>query len=320
LDAKAQHEQSLRAHYADINERSKARLQERADEAARRSEDRQRSDQQRSDDKALERELKLQIAGMPARSSGNANEMQGDTSKKGDEYLASLPAEDAAIVKKIASGEIPLTSFSTRGGHREMLAKMASLYDPAFNVTRSAVWRDFTSGPTGKNITSINTAIAHMGTMSDLADALKNNDVQAANKLVNFLSQQTGNPAVTNFETARQAVGEELMRTFRVVGASEHEAQAWMDRFKVAASPQQLRGALSTAGELLGGRIKAVNDQWKRGAQTDKDFPNIIPPENLAEGSVPEYKSEAEASAAEAAGKLDKGTRVKINGVIGTWQ
>ena len=313
--ARQAQQETLRAHYTAIDEQRKAtELQKheyfmlKADsEAARRAETeryhrvleelaRGRLDQG-------QQRIDLHVAG------NAAPEVPGDFSKKGDEYLASLPPEDAAVVKKIAAGEIPLTTFSTRGGHREALAKMVSQYDPSYNATRPTMWREFTSGATGKNITSINTAIAHMGTMSDLVTAMQNGDIPAVNKLVNFIAVQTGDNKVTNTETARQAVGEELMRTFRVVGASEHEAQAWMDRFKTASSPQQLQGALKTAGELLGGRIKAVNDNWKRGTQSDKDFPNIIPPENQAVLNRLGVKQSALPSSAAAA----TGAPVRIN-------
>jgi hypothetical protein len=273
-------------------ERHEARLDRIAqlrDAALERSQNMQLSIQQRADAQkeanqraAEHNQTMLELARLRPQSGNAAADVPGDFTKTGQEFLASLPPEDAAVVQKIASGEIPLTTFSTRGGHREALAKQVSAYDPTFNATRSTMWREFTSGPTGKNITSINTAISHMGTMSDLANALQNGDVQKVNQFVNFLAVQTGDPSITNLETARQAVGEELMRTFRVAGASEHEAQAWMDKFKTANSPAQLQGSLSTAGTLLTGRIKAVNDNWKRGTQSNNDFPNIIPPENLA--------------------------------------
>jgi hypothetical protein len=144
------------------------------------------------------------------------------------------------------------------------------------------MWKEFTQGKTGGNIININQALAHVGTMADSADALANNDVQGVNKFVNYVATQTGDPKVTNYETARQAVAEELMRTFRQVGASEKEQEQWMQRFSTAQSPDQLRGSMATAAKLLGGRIKAINDSWRRGTQSDSDFPNIVSPENQA--------------------------------------
>ncbi len=283
-----------------------AAVAQRAEAERLRSEDRQLSVQQRADAARQHTQTMVELAKIRTQGGGNAGQAQGDYTKTGKDFLDTLDPSTAVLIPKIASGEIPLTSFSTRGGHREALATAVSAYDPSFNNTRPTVWRDFTSGPTGKNITSINTALAHMGTMKDLTDALANNDMQGANKVVNFISQQLGDPSVTNFQTARQAVGEELMRTFRVVGASEHEAQAWMDRFKDSNSPAQLNGALGTAAQLLGGRLKAVNDQWKRGTQSKEDFPNIVAPENLAVmkrlGASPSGGTSASTAPAPAAG------------------
>jgi hypothetical protein len=235
-------------------------------------------------DRAADREHMLRVAAsMRPQPSGNAaSTSSGDFSKTGDEFLATLDPQDAGVIRKIASGEIPLTTFSTRGGHRETLAKAVAAYDPTYNVTRPATWREFTTGPTAKNITSINTSLGHMGTMASLADAMQNNDPRVLNAALNRIATEVGDPRITNYETARQAVGEELMRTFRVTGASERESQAWMDKFKSSNSPEQLRGAIKTAGELLHSRIKAVDDQWKRGTQSKTGFPGLISSENEA--------------------------------------
>jgi hypothetical protein len=120
-------------------------------------------------------------------------------------------------------------------------------YDPTYNATRATTWKEFTTGSTARNVTSINTAIGHMGTMYDLAEAMNNKDPRLVNSVVNRVSTALGKPEVNNFETARQAVGEELMRTFRQVGASEQEAKAWGERFSSANSPAQMKGAIKTA-------------------------------------------------------------------------
>lgn len=200
----------------------------------------------------------------------------GEAPKTGDEYLATLPAGTRETIKAVAEGRTPLTNFSTKGGHREQILAMVMQYDPTYNATRSNTWREFTTGGTARNITSINTAIGHMGTMLDLADALKNNDTRVVNVVLNRIATETGKQNVNNFETARQAVGEELMRTFRQVGASEVEAAQWGQRFNSANSPEQLKGAIKTAADLLQSRIEAVNEMWRRGTQRNEDFPNIL--------------------------------------------
>jgi len=200
----------------------------------------------------------------------------------GEEYLKTLPPGEAANIKSVAEGRVPLTSFSTKGGHRERVLQQVHQYDPTFNSTRAATWKEFTTGKAAGNITSINTSLAHIGTLDELADAMKNKDIPRLNQVINFVKTNTGKEDVNNFETARLAVGDELMRTFRVVGASEKESEAWQKRFAAANSPEQLKGAIKTAAELLKGRIDAVNDQWKRGTQLTTDFPEILSPKSRA--------------------------------------
>lgn len=213
--------------------------------------------------------------------SGNASPTPiGDDTKTGADYLASLPKDQAALIQGIAEGRIKMETFSTRGGHREKIMASVMQYDPTYNATRPSTWREFTTGATAKNITSINTSLSHMDAMYDLADAMKNKDTRLVNLALNRLSTETGNPNITNFELARQAVADELMRTFRQVGASEQEAKDWQSRFNSSNSPQQLQGAIATAGKLLQGRLDAVNQQWKRGTQLTSDFPDIVSPQN----------------------------------------
>ncbi len=72
------------------------------------------------------------------------------------------------------------------------------------------------------------------------------------------------------------------MRVFRQVNASESETKEWEERFKSSSSPQQLKGAIKTGVELLKGRIDALDDQWKRGMNTETGFPNLVSPKSQA--------------------------------------
>jgi hypothetical protein len=144
------------------------------------------------------------------------------------------------------------------------------------------VQQDFTSGQAARNVTAINTAIGHLGSMADLGDALQNGSTQAINAAVNAVSSQFGRPEVNNYDLAKTAVGDEMMRVFRQVGASQQEADAWKQKFSSANSPEKIKGAVKTAVELLQSRIDALDDQWKRGMGTDEGYPNLLSPKSQA--------------------------------------
>jgi hypothetical protein len=224
---------------------------------------------------------------------------KGDFDKSGDDFLKTLPRADQELIKGIAEGRInPTTSASIRGHERKNLMEQVTQYDPTYNAARPAVWKDFTSGKASNNITAINTAIGHLGTLNRLGEALNNKDVTRVNQLLNVVSTETGHPNVNNYEIAQGAVGDELMRVFRQVGASENEANEWKKRFDAMKSPKQIKGAVATATELLESRINALQDQWKRGSGSDKPFPNLVSPKSrkvLAEAGI---KIEGEEGAA----------------------
>lgn len=198
----------------------------------------------------------------------------------GDDYLKKLPAGEGGLVKKIAQGEVDPKTLSIRGGHREKVLQQVVQYDPTFDQTnfsaRNAVRKDFTSGTASKNVTAINTALGHLGTMQEVGDKLANKDIRAWNQVANALGVQMGAEEATDSNVVQGAVADELMRVFRVVGASEKEAEAWGKRFSNAGSPSQINGAIRTAADLLGSRIEALDDQWKRGMGTDKGYPKLL--------------------------------------------
>jgi hypothetical protein len=164
------------------------------------------------------------------------------------------------------------------------MVQRVSQYDPTFDASnagaRVGVRKDFTSGVAARNVTAINTAIGHIGSLDELGDALKNKDTRVLNSLFNRIATETGNPNVNNFELARDAVAHELVRVFRSVGASQKEQEEFASRFKAAASPEQLKGAVKTSAELLQSRIDALDDQWKRGMNTDKGYPDLLSPKS----------------------------------------
>ncbi len=200
----------------------------------------------------------------------------------GEEFLATIPAKDRGTVKAISEGRQKFSDLGYRGAERARISSYVNQYNESFNSsaypTQAAVRKDFTSGPTAKNITALNTAIGHIGTLSDLGEALKNKDTKVLNAVFNRIATETGAANVNNFDIAKGAVGNELMRVFRQVGASEVETAEWEKKFTAASSPEQLSGAVKTAVKLLQSRVEALNDQWIRGTGDDKGFPGIISP------------------------------------------
>ena len=211
----------------------------------------------------------------------------GDLTKTGEEYLASLPPDKQEIVKGLVNYTIDPKSLSTRTGGRESAIAAAKLVDPNFNNMkygiRYGVVQEFTKGKTADNIVALDQAINHMGTLGELAKALNNGDITPVNYITTLAKSLFGQNAPTDAALASQAVGEELMRVFRQVGASEREAADWEAKMKAGIkSPQQMVGAITTASELLNGRIKALNNKWNNGMEVKTGYPNMLSDEARA--------------------------------------
>lgn len=121
----------------------------------------------------------------------------------------------------------------------------------------------FLSGPQGNTIRSLNVVVSHLDTMKGLAEDLKNGNLPAFNRLAQRFAEETGQPAPTNFDTAKQIVGTEIIKALGVAGAgTEAERREAADAFYRARSPEQLEGAIKVAQALLGGQLQGLKRQY----------------------------------------------------------
>lgn len=206
----------------------------------------------------------------------------------GGDFLKTLPTPDARMAKAIAEGrvDIPRGKAVTDPTWQRWI-EQAMQYDPELDqanvFSRRATRRDFTSGPSAKNITAINTALGHLNTLAKAADDLHNFQnlgplTGAANRVRYAYMRESGDPRTARFKQSRDAVANELMRVFRQVGASTTEIKEWQDNIDAAQSPDQLHASIQTAADLLGSRLEAINDSYKRGLGSSADVFELLSP------------------------------------------
>jgi hypothetical protein len=216
------------------------------------------------------------IPGGPADPVGNVASAPGDANLTGDDYLKTIPAPLAAQVKALSEGRRAFpTGAALRSRETQELIAAASQYDPTLDAanaaTRVATRKDFTSGAASKNITSMNTALGHLGSLWESAQKLHNSGWQDWNKLANRAITKFGDPRVKEFGIARDAVANELMKVFRNTGGSLAEIEDWKKTIDAADSPDQFRAEIGKAVELLNSRLEAMGDQYSRGMGTSAD-------------------------------------------------
>ena len=94
----------------------------------------------------------------------------------------------------------------------------------------------------GRKVRSFNVALEHIETLDGLAAALKNGNVQKFNQVAQVLAEQTGRPAPTDFNAAKQIVADETIAALVAGGGAladrEEAARVWSN----LKSPDQLAG------------------------------------------------------------------------------
>lgn len=200
----------------------------------------------------------------------------GDT-LKGDDFLKTLPdnyKRYGAMMKGIATGAqpFPSTYALSKPLYANVIMPGVYAYNPNANGQMFSNIKAFETGKQGDQLKYLNTSVAHLDTAQQLADALDNKDTKVLNRVANMWKTETGEDAPTNFDTAKQIVGTEVMKAISNAGAGGvAEREELQSRFDKAGSPVQLKGAISTAQKLLVGQMGSVRKQYEYSTQ-QQDF------------------------------------------------
>lgn len=210
----------------------------------------------------------------------------------GDDFLKSLPASEARLVKSIADYMVdPAKVASLRnpkdaGSERNRLVKEVLQFDPSYDMTqfpsKNKLRSDFNSGQGAKNVRSINTALSHLDTLAQAAGELHNQGglplvTTGVNYLKNKAGQLSGSPAKVKFDTAATAVDNELAAVFKGTGATDQEIAQWRGNLNSNMSPAQMAEAIKSRIELMGGRLAALQSQYQQGMGKPADFSILNP-------------------------------------------
>jgi len=156
----------------------------------------------------------------------------------------------------------------------------------------------FMSGPQGNTIRSLNVVVSHLGTMQDLADALKNGNIRVFNEISQRWAAETGSSAPTDFDSAKQIVGSEIIKALGIAGAgTKDERQEAADAFNRARSPSQIGDVINKVIKpLLVGQLGGLRRQFVPATGLDvSEFDKMLEPEtrsffgkNKGQGSTPD--------------------------------
>ena len=170
-----------------------------------------------------------------------------------------------------------------RDPQRNALLARARQINPAYNEAgygdRDIAYRNWIN-PNGagfKQIAAFTTVAGHLETLDKLGDALKNNDTPAINKAYNWFQTATGDPAVTNFNAAKQAVAAETIKAITGTAGALRDREEAAAVFGAVQSPAQLKGAISTIKELINSRLQTSQAMFEAGTGR-QNFDELLPP------------------------------------------
>lgn len=205
----------------------------------------------------------------------------------GEAALEGMNPDEANMVRQIANYDLPSTALSRLPPAQKLrILGRVSQFDPAFSANeypaRQSLKTSVKAGPISENIKAANTAVAHLNTLLEASKALNNGKFPILNTVGNWVGAQTGSAAPANFDTARNAVVGELSKVFKGSGVvPQSEINHWREVMNSSQSPEQIKGAVQQALELMGGRFGAIQDQYERGMGRPKDF-SILTPKSRA--------------------------------------
>lgn len=194
------------------------------------------------------------------------------------------PPGYADIVRGVADYEIdPNREASLQKGQRDQLYRDVKQYDPTYDQThfgeKVGVINSFSRGADRAAVNSLNVSVSHLGTLKDLGAALQNGNFPIVNRIINQAGIQTGGAAVTNFNAAKEIVGDEVVKA--IVGGVS--AQADRDAIKhlimAQQSPAQLQGTINTFISLLGGQLEGRRTGYQAGTGLNNFDQKYLSPE-----------------------------------------
>ncbi len=185
--------------------------------------------------------------------------------------MTSADGKPSEMAQSVADYKVPMAQAFARlpGPAREILMRQVKQVNPDFDASHYDVARktemDATTGKLAQTSNAQSTALAHLDVLHQAIRGLKNGDIKVLNQLGNSMGLQTGNNAKTIYDAIVHKVGPELSSAYLAGGGSVGERGATEKDFDSSFAPDQLESNVAVSAKLLGGKIKANQDQYSRG-------------------------------------------------------
>lgn len=162
-------------------------------------------------------------------------------------------------------GQVSLRTDPVVRAGVQMAREMDHEFNSSTHVQRQKTQQAFTTGKQGDTVNTLNTAMGHLAELSDLEEALGNGNYPSLNAVSNVRKKQTGDPTITQFETVRKAVADEVTKVWRNTGGSEKDVQEALANLNPNLSPKQLRANIYSITKLMESKQNALQEQYHKG-------------------------------------------------------
>ena len=238
------------------------------------------------------------IASVAASLANNKANIAKDLTIAGINSDGSPSATVESMAQQIAAGKLaPINGFAlARPQGQAIMARVAQInpnYDATTYGAKVKASKDFTSGTQGNAMRSFAVAGDHLDQLGSLVDALNNGDMQLVNKIGNAFSSQTGSPAPTNFDAAKDVVSKEVIKAIVGGGGGVAERQELANLMDRAKSPAQLKGVISQYRSLMAAQHDALLQQRRAAGLPDSTMPKYN--EKQAPSDTNDIHSQADA-------------------------
>jgi hypothetical protein len=193
--------------------------------------------------------------------------MQGDATKSGPEYLASLPPQDRSLVQSVGTGHIAADRLGFLiAKNPRFLAEVTQAY-PDFDSSKAAAYPktyvDFTSGKTSQSLNAGATALKHLNELDQLNTTA---------------STIPGTPAHTAYTNKLNTVASELVQFYHMNGTDMSDKS--VKEGLGALTTWNRRAAIRTQAGSMGDKFGSFEQQWDNSAPSavfENQMPTIDP-------------------------------------------
>jgi hypothetical protein len=234
-----------------------------------------------SPDAKLRADTSIQTTGMANATSraNNRDTIASENLRMGVTPGGGLDDNAERTAQAIANGQLPApTGMALLNPKNQRILGRVMEINPQYDATTVSAKKkaasDFTSGTLGNSLRSFAVAGQHLDQLGALADAMNNGNLQLVNQLGNTIAAQTGSPAPTNFNAAKDIVSKEVMKAIVAGGGGVAEREELNKTMSAANSPAQLKGVIQQYRNLMAAQHDALLQQRDAAGLPRSTLPN----------------------------------------------